>query len=105
MAAHDFLGRDAQQLRHIGQVLAVVVHGDFDQHIAALGTLAQVARGNAAHQLGHAQPDGSELHEHGARGRHQLLHAIDGLALQRAQQGQGFIEIGQLHHQGLPVDG
>src|SRR2546429_4414552 len=31
-------------------VLAVVVHGNLDQHIAALGPLAQVARGNAAHR-------------------------------------------------------
>lgn len=104
MAAHDFLGRDAQQLRHVGQVLAVVVHGDFDQHIAALGALAQVTRGDAVHQLGHAHLGGGELHKHGARGRHQLLHAGDGLALQRAQQGQGFIQVDQLHQQGLAVD-
>ena len=81
VALHHFIGGDAQNLRHLGQVFAVVMHGDFDQRVAALGALRQAARSNVLHQGFGPGGRGAVLHQNGPRSGDQLLHAVGRMPL------------------------
>ena len=105
VAAHDFFRADAQNLRHLGKIFTVVTDGNLHQHIGALHFAIQIASCNAIDELRRADDMGGELYKNGACGRHQLLHAFNGLCLQRPQQCQRLLQIGQLHQNALAIDG
>ncbi|MPN02589.1 hypothetical protein SDC9_149805 [bioreactor metagenome] len=105
MAADHFLPADAQNLRHVGQILTVVMHGDFNQHVAAFHLRIQLARCDLVDDLRGRCGRRAEVHQNGLRGRNQLLHTMNRCALQRCQQRQRVVQIGKFHHQRVAVDG
>lgn len=58
-----------------------------------------------AHDLRSGYGGGAELHQNRSCGGHEFFHARDRLALQRVEQCEGGIQIGQLDQQGVAVDG
>ena len=105
MTAHDFGGADAQNLSDFFQIFTFIAHRNFYQNIRAFHAARKVAAGNLIDQGGSQYFVRLKLNQNRARSGHQFAHASNRLSLQRMQQRQGLLQVGQLDHDGLMIDG
>ncbi len=103
VAGDDLAHVEAEQLGQLGQVFAVVAHGDFDGAARLRAGFMNVRRCAALaqrlDQRGQRDGGGPVVHEQRACRGHQLLHARDGPRQQRAVQRHGGGEAFQLDEQ------
>ena len=108
MGGDDFVRGQAHQGRDLGQVLAVIGHGDLDRLRPAgrrRGAGGGLAGQHGAGQRGIGRHAGIGGHHQRAGGGHDLGHARDGIGRQRVEQRQRRVQIGQLDQEGARPDG
>ena len=102
---HQLLHRQPQMIGHFGQILAVVADRNAHQRSLPCLPLPALPRCNAGHQSGQRTDPWQEMHQDGARRRYQFGHPLDRIRLQCVEERQGFIQVGQLHQDGIEIDG
>ena len=102
---HQLLHRQPQMIGHFGQILAVVADRNAHQRSLPCLPLPALPRCNAGHQSGQRTDPWQEMHQDGARRRYQFGHPLDRIRLQCIEKRQGFIQVGQLHQNGIEIDG
>ncbi len=105
MAADDFVDAHAGQFGNVGQILAVIMDGDFHQIVRGRDFCGEIAAGKPRNQRLCANLFGAETDHQGAGSRNRFVDALDRIVLKRGEQRQRFIEIGKFDENGGEADG
>ncbi len=105
VAAHDFFRCDAEQFGHLGEVFAVIAHGDGDQFARGAFAGREGQGCDARRERGEGDRRGLEAQQQSPCGRHDLRHALKRLCLQRSQQGLRLRQVIQLDQHAVEADG